>query len=89
MARSAAGGEDVGLEDLVEWLDVQAVRRLLAAAAECHEGVARAVRLAAADEGQRLAVLRSAVDQGLGPRAFVVTNARYRRRLPGSARAGR
>ncbi|MCU0309027.1 MAG: hypothetical protein MUE51_14930 [Thermoleophilia bacterium] len=55
----------MSLEDLVESLPEEDVRRLLVAAAETHEDVARAVRLAAADDGERLAVLRAAVDDRL------------------------
>jgi hypothetical protein len=43
-------------------------RRLLVTAAEWHEDVVCAVRLAAADESDRLAVLKAAVDDGLRTR---------------------
>lgn len=56
------------IEDLLEGLEEQVARRLLASAAEWHEDVMRAVRLAAADERERLAVLKAAVDDGLRTR---------------------
>ncbi len=67
MARQRAD-DDEPIEDVVERLDDQAARRLLANAAGWHEDVLRSVRLAAADEGTRLAVLRAAVDDGLRTR---------------------
>ena len=55
----------------VEGLDEVVARRLLVAAAEQHEDVSRSVRLAAADEGDRLAVLKAAVDGSLRTRRFL------------------
>ena len=49
-------------------LDDAVARRLLVSSAESHEDVMRAVRLAAADESERLAVLKRAVDDGLRTR---------------------
>jgi hypothetical protein len=60
--------DDVPIEELVEGLEEQVARRLLANAAEWHEDVMRAVRLAAADERERLVVLKAAVDDGLRTR---------------------
>ncbi len=60
--------EDDSIEDLVGRLDDQVARQLLAGAAEWHEDVMQAVRLAAAGEGERLAVLKAAVDDGLRTR---------------------
>ena len=71
MARPNAGDDEVLLEDLVERLDDGAVRRLLGTAAEAHADVARAVRLAAANDGERLGVLRSEVDHGLRTRRYL------------------
>lgn len=56
------------IEDEVERLDEQVARRLLVAAAELHEDVSRAIWLAAADESDRLVVLKAAVDDGLRTR---------------------
>lgn len=58
----------MSIEDVVGRLDDQVARRLLSSAAEWHEDVMRAVRLAAADDGERLAVLKAAVDDGLRTR---------------------
>lgn len=60
--------DEVPVEVVVGQLDEQVVRRLLANAAEWHEDVMRAVRLAGADEGERLAVLKAAVDDRLRTR---------------------
>ncbi|MBK6968847.1 MAG: hypothetical protein IPH29_06980 [Candidatus Microthrix sp.] len=60
--------DDVSIEDLVEGLDDQTIRRLLANAAQSHEDVLRAVRLAGADGPDRLAALMAAVDDGLRAR---------------------
>lgn len=60
--------DDVPVEDAVERLDEQVARRLLVTAAEWHEDVLRAVRLAGADESDRLAALQAAVDDGLRTR---------------------
>jgi hypothetical protein len=62
------GDVDEPVGDVVERLDGQVVRRLLVSAAEWHEDVMRAVRLAAAGERERLAVLSAAVDDGLRTR---------------------
>lgn len=62
------GDEDEPVGDVVARLDDQEVRRLLTNAAEWHEDVMRAVRLAAAGERERLAVLTAAVDDGLRTR---------------------
>jgi hypothetical protein len=59
---------DESIEDAVERLDDQVARRLLVSAAEWHEDVMRAVRLAAAGESERLSVLKAAVDDGLRTR---------------------
>jgi hypothetical protein len=59
---------DVPVEDLVERLEEHVARRLLANAAESHDDVMRAVQLAAADERERIAVLKAAVDDGLRTR---------------------
>lgn len=53
---------------MVGGLDEGTVRRLLVEAAEWHEDVLRAVRLAAAGDGDRLEVVRAAVDDGLRTR---------------------
>jgi hypothetical protein len=67
--RTVAGqGADDEVPIAVGRLDEQVARQLLANAAEWHEDVMRAVRLAAADEGERLAVLQVAVDDGLRTR---------------------
>lgn len=58
-------------EVLVGGLDEEELRHLLTVAAAAHEDVGRAVRLAAADEGGRLAVLRVEVDRGLRTRRFL------------------
>jgi hypothetical protein len=60
--------DDVSIDEAVARLDDQVARRLLSSAAEGHEDVMRAVRLAAADTDDRLAVLTSAVDDGLRTR---------------------
>ncbi|MGI8756599.1 MAG: DUF6880 family protein [Acidimicrobiales bacterium] len=56
------------IEEAVGRLDEQVARRLLVTAAEWYEDVARAVQLAAADDSDRLAVLKAAVDDGLRTR---------------------
>lgn len=66
MARNLA--DDVPLAEAVDRLDDETVRALLIAAAEQHDDVGRAVRLAAADDRDRLAVLRAAVDDRLRTR---------------------
>ncbi len=53
---------------MVGRLDEGTARRLLVEAAESHEDVLRAVRLAATDDDDRLDVLRAAVDDGLRTR---------------------
>jgi hypothetical protein len=60
--------EEPPLEEVVSRLDGEAVRRLLVKAAESHDDVARAIRLAAADDRERLSVLRAEVDRGLRTR---------------------
>ncbi|MFN7149296.1 MAG: hypothetical protein ACK4V6_07425 [Microthrixaceae bacterium] len=60
--------DDAPIENLVGALDEHVARRLLARAAKFHEDVMRAVRLAAAGERDRLAVLKEAVDDGLRTR---------------------
>lgn len=67
MVRRDAAGE-LSVEEAVGWLDEVAVRRLLVEAAESHEDVSQAVRLAATDDQDRLAVLRAAVDSALRTR---------------------
>ena len=66
----AAKGRDTDepIEQVVARLDDATARRVLATAAEEHEDVMRAVRLAAADETERIAVLRAAIDDGLRTR---------------------
>ena len=71
MTRLAGGGDDVPLQDLVERLDVDEVKRLVVSAAASHADVARAVRLAAATDDGRLGVLRTEVDRGLRTRRFL------------------
>ena len=69
--RAVAGphaDDEMPLEVAIGRLDEQVVRRLLTTAAEGHEDVMRAVRLAGAGEGERLAVLKAAVDGGLRTR---------------------
>jgi hypothetical protein len=61
-------GEERPIADVVGRLDGDVARRLLVSAAESHENVLRAVRLAAADDGERLGVLRGEVDRGLRTR---------------------
>ncbi len=56
------------MAEAVGRLDDAVVRRLLLTAAEGHEDVQRAVRLAAADDSERLGVLRAEVDRGLRTR---------------------
>ena len=65
----ALGPDEVELVDeVVARLDDAVARRLLVGAAEWHEDVMRAVRLAAAGESERLAALKAAVDDGLRTR---------------------
>lgn len=56
------------IDEAVARLDDAVARRLLVSAAEWHEDVMRAVRLAAAGESERFAVLKRAVDDGLRTR---------------------
>jgi hypothetical protein len=56
---------------VVARLDDVTVRRLLVGAAERNEGVARAVRLVAADSTERIAVLKAEVDRGLRTRRYL------------------
>lgn len=62
------GGDDEPIGVVAERLDDHVARRLLADAAEWHEDVMRAVRLAAAGESERMVVLKAAVDDGLRTR---------------------
>ncbi len=59
---------DEPIEVVISDLDDQVARRLLIDAAESHDDVLRAVRLAAANDAGRLAVLKTAVDDGLRTR---------------------
>lgn len=54
--------------ELVEQLDEVTLRKILLAAADAHEDVERALRLAAAGDGERLVVLRAEVDRVLSTR---------------------
>ena len=67
MVRGRADNEEP-VEVAVGRLDEATARRLLTDAADWHEDVMRAVRLAAADEGERIAVLKAAVDDALRKR---------------------
>lgn len=69
--RPVGDGDEASFEDVVERLDDDAVRRLLEAAAVGHDDVARAVRLAAATDVDRLGVLRTEVDRGLRTRRYL------------------
>lgn len=60
--------DDLPIAGAVERIDDDTVRQLLVAAAERYEDVAQAVRLATADDDDRLAVLRAAVDDRLRTR---------------------
>lgn len=71
MGRPSGDDNDASLEDLVEQLDENAVRVLLVAAAAGHSDVARAVRLTAANDADRLGVLRMEVDRGLRTRRYL------------------
>ena len=71
MARPSGDDNDASLEELVEQLDDNAVRVLLVAAAAGHSDVARAVRLTAATDADRLGVLRMEVDRGLRTRRYL------------------
>ncbi len=65
----AQGPDEVEpIDEVVSRLDGAVARRLLVSAAEWHEDVVRAVRMAAAGESERLAVLKVAVDEGLRTR---------------------
>ena len=64
------GSQDL-IGDLVRRLDADALSALLVRAAENHDDVARAVRLAAASPTERLGVLRREVDRGLRTRRFL------------------
>ena len=59
---------DLPAADAVGRLDDDTVRRLLLAAADAHDDVLRSVRLAAAGDDERIAVLRTAVDARLRTR---------------------
>ena len=71
MGRPSGDDNDASLEELVEQLDDNAVRVLLVAAAAGHSDVARAVRLTAATDADRLGVLRMEVDRGLRTRRYL------------------
>ena len=71
VGRPVGDGDEASFEDVVERLDDDAVRRLLEAAAVGHDDVARAVRLAAASDVDRLGVLRTEVDLGLRTRRYL------------------
>src|SRR5262245_32466446 len=60
--------DDVPIAAAVDRLAEETVPQLLVAAAERNEAVAQAVRLAAADDDDRLAVLRAAIDDRLRTR---------------------
>lgn len=60
--------EQESIDDVVARLEDWSLRRLLAESARSHEDVMRAVRLAGADEDERLDVLKAAVDDGLRTR---------------------
>jgi len=60
--------DDERVEVLVAGLDDQVVRGLLVEAAELHEDVLRTVRLAGAVDGDRLTLLKMAVDGSLRTR---------------------
>jgi len=68
MTSDGQGGYLLTLEDLVDRLEDDIVRRLLADAAGRDQETARAVRLAAAGPSERLAVLAVEVDSGLRTR---------------------
>jgi hypothetical protein len=63
--------EEKSIEEAVDRLDEQVVRRLLVSAAEWHEDVARSVRLAGAGAEERIAVLKAMVDNELRTRRFL------------------
>ena len=67
----AGAPDDEKLAAMIARLDVDDVADLLVRAALEHDDVARAVRLAAADDGDRLQVLRQAVDASLRTRRFL------------------
>lgn len=64
-------GEEESLARLVAGLDPDEMAGLLVRAALDHDDVARAVRLSASSDADRLRVLRAAVDQGLRTRRFL------------------
>ncbi|MEZ5373433.1 MAG: hypothetical protein R2704_11985 [Microthrixaceae bacterium] len=66
--RDAADDEAIDVDEVVEGLDDQTVRRLLVRSAEAHEDVMRSVRLAAAGTTERLDALTTAIDDGLRTR---------------------
>jgi len=68
MTSDGQGGHLLTMEDLVDRLEDDVVRRLLADAARRDEETARAVRLAAAGPSERLVVLAAEVDSGLRTR---------------------
>lgn len=67
----AGRSDDEKLAAMIDGLDPDDVADLLVRAALEHDDVARAVRLAAADDGDRLQVLRQAVDGSLRTRRFL------------------
>ncbi len=68
MGAEEADGE---LAALIAGLDADAVVDLLTRAARDHDDVARAVRLAASSDAERLRLLRDTVDRGLRTRRFL------------------
>jgi hypothetical protein len=71
MPRTTRHGDGDPPGDLVGRLDAEVTRTLLVRAAEDHDDVARAVRLAAAGPADRLGVLRREVDRGLRTRRYL------------------
>src|SRR5690554_6582573 len=65
------GSDDEPIDDAVERLGDDIARQLLARAATTHDDVERAVRLAAAGNDDRIAVLTTAVDDSLRTRRFL------------------
>lgn len=67
----AGSSEEQPIAQVVDMLDVGAVRHLLTVAAGQHPSVAKAVRLAAASPADRVTVLRALVDDSLRTRRFL------------------
>jgi hypothetical protein len=63
--------EVTNLEDAIAELEVEDLRRIVGAAADRHDDVARAVRLAAARGTRDLAQLKAEIDRGLRSRRFL------------------